>query len=257
MSDPRGSGPQGARYASVPSAALPLMAAIPAYVSASAIDRNPVRQQLIRPQVATLREERPGVYVAGLETGGFVSIVTTRASDADGDLQLALPHRTYSTAAAAGDLSAARWVGSRGRSTPDEVVSSYVDAFQFRQTDPATGAGGLREPQIGALHAVLAHWTTRSTSPATVVMPTGTGKTETMLALPRHQRRHPIFHVDVELPGNLPPLDRRGRLSPHPSNRLPVVRGPPACSRLNGASLPKRRRLPGLTIVRKVRTGQQ
>ncbi len=41
---------------------------------------------------------------------------------------------------------------------------------------------GLRPPQIGALHATLAHWTT-SNEPATVVMPTGTGKTETMLAL--------------------------------------------------------------------------
>jgi superfamily II DNA or RNA helicase len=41
----------------------------------------------------------------------------------------------------------------------------------------------LRPPQLGALHAVLAHWTTRSSVPATVVVPTGTAKTETMLAL--------------------------------------------------------------------------
>jgi superfamily II DNA or RNA helicase len=33
------------------------------------------------------------------------------------------------------------------------------------------------------MHAVLGHWTTNSGTPATVVMPTGTGKTETMLAL--------------------------------------------------------------------------
>ncbi|NEJ11118.1 DEAD/DEAH box helicase, partial [Rhizobium leguminosarum] len=46
---------------------------------------------------------------------------------------------------------------------------------------------GLRRPQIGALHAALAH-ATRSTDPATIVMPTGTGKTETMLALNAHQR---------------------------------------------------------------------
>lgn len=42
---------------------------------------------------------------------------------------------------------------------------------------------GLRPPQIGALHAILAHWTVTTTDPATVVMPTGTGKTETMLAV--------------------------------------------------------------------------
>lgn len=42
---------------------------------------------------------------------------------------------------------------------------------------------GLRSPQLGAVHAVLGYWTTGRTTPATVVMPTGTGKTETMLAL--------------------------------------------------------------------------
>lgn len=46
---------------------------------------------------------------------------------------------------------------------------------------------GLRRPQIGALHAALAH-ATRSTEPATIVMPTGTGKTETMLALNARQQ---------------------------------------------------------------------
>lgn len=46
---------------------------------------------------------------------------------------------------------------------------------------------GLRPPQIGALYAALAHWTT-TTEPATIVMPTGTGKTETMLALFARER---------------------------------------------------------------------
>ncbi|MBK9315517.1 MAG: DEAD/DEAH box helicase family protein [Acidobacteria bacterium] len=41
---------------------------------------------------------------------------------------------------------------------------------------------GLRNPQIGAIYASLAHWT-HSNKVATVVMPTGTGKTETMLSL--------------------------------------------------------------------------
>lgn len=41
---------------------------------------------------------------------------------------------------------------------------------------------GLRKPQIGAHHAVLAHWTV-SHEDATIVMPTGTGKTETMISI--------------------------------------------------------------------------
>lgn len=41
---------------------------------------------------------------------------------------------------------------------------------------------GLRAPQIGALHAIAAHWSL-SKDPAIIVMPTGTGKTEVMLAI--------------------------------------------------------------------------
>lgn len=40
---------------------------------------------------------------------------------------------------------------------------------------------GFRLPQIGALHALASHWTL-SEEPAMVVMPTGTGKTEVMIA---------------------------------------------------------------------------
>ncbi len=66
------------------------------------------------------------------------------------------------------------------------VTMSWNDAFQLREgreaSEGKTAVPGLRRPQIGALHAALAH-ATRSTDPATIVMPTGTGKTETMLAL--------------------------------------------------------------------------
>jgi superfamily II DNA or RNA helicase len=62
------------------------------------------------------------------------------------------------------------------------VLDSWKGAFSFVAEEPASGVLGLRAPQIGAIHAVLAHWTV-SESPATVVMPTGTGKTETMLSL--------------------------------------------------------------------------
>tara|TARA_R100000027_G_scaffold67737_1_gene68323 strand:- start:2293 stop:3441 length:1149 start_codon:yes stop_codon:yes gene_type:complete len=38
----------------------------------------------------------------------------------------------------------------------------------------------LRPAQLGAVHSLLAHWSL-STEPSTIVLPTGTGKTETML----------------------------------------------------------------------------
>ncbi|HAP75378.1 MAG TPA: hypothetical protein DCR14_04785, partial [Acidimicrobiaceae bacterium] len=48
-------------------------------------------------------------------------------------------------------------------------------------------APGLRSPQLGALHAILAHRSMESSDPITIVMPTGTGKTETMLAAHAHK----------------------------------------------------------------------
>ncbi len=63
-----------------------------------------------------------------------------------------------------------------------DIVKGWAKKFTFAQEDVETERKGLRRPQIGALYAVLAHWSTTDAA-ATVVMPTGTGKTETMLAL--------------------------------------------------------------------------
>jgi superfamily II DNA or RNA helicase len=73
------------------------------------------------------------------------------------------------------------------RTLLDSIASSWPSSFHFhpekQNTDGTVSIGneGLRPPQIGALHAIGAHWSLTS-QPATVVMPTGTGKTETMLA---------------------------------------------------------------------------
>ncbi len=62
------------------------------------------------------------------------------------------------------------------------VLESWDEAFSYVQEDSARNKIGLRSPQIGALHAIHAHWTVTE-STATIVMPTGTGKTETMLSI--------------------------------------------------------------------------
>lgn len=90
----------------------------------------------------------------------------------------------------------ARWIrptqGAGGEITPgflEELSAaahhSWRGAFAFIGEERADGVvlrPGLRPPQLGAVHAALAHWAT-SDETATIVMPTGTGKTETMLAL--------------------------------------------------------------------------
>lgn len=63
--------------------------------------------------------------------------------------------------------------------------NSWNKQFTFKEEErdgETVKETGLRPPQIGALHAALAHWKVTNAS-ATIVMPTGTGKTETMLSL--------------------------------------------------------------------------
>ncbi|MGX1101524.1 superfamily II DNA or RNA helicase [Amorphus sp. MBR-141] len=64
------------------------------------------------------------------------------------------------------------------------ITEGWTGQFVFKQEDRESTppVKGLRRPQIGALYAALAHWSVGE-DPATIVMPTGTGKTETMLAL--------------------------------------------------------------------------
>ncbi|MDJ0306786.1 DEAD/DEAH box helicase family protein [Dehalobacter sp.] len=74
-------------------------------------------------------------------------------------------------------------------STPEQVLESWKGKFFFREENEEDGTKGLRSPQLGALHALSAHFAVgNSFEPATVVLPTGTGKTETMLSLQVYKR---------------------------------------------------------------------
>lgn len=73
--------------------------------------------------------------------------------------------------------------------TPEKVLDAWLHKFDFRTEDEAAGLAGLRAPQIAALHAISAHFTVGTEfEPASVVLPTGTGKTETMLATTIYRR---------------------------------------------------------------------
>lgn len=68
---------------------------------------------------------------------------------------------------------------------PAEIVDSWRSVFSF--TEEIEGKQfGLRRPQLGAIHAISAHWSVKNTC-ATLVMPTGTGKTETMISAMVHE----------------------------------------------------------------------
>ena len=64
---------------------------------------------------------------------------------------------------------------------PEAVAEEWRRALRYVCEDELTGSPGLRECQLGAIHALAAHWTV-SDEAATIAMPTGTGKTEVMIA---------------------------------------------------------------------------
>lgn len=135
-----------------------------------AIDRNPIRQLAQPAQAVQVRRVRNRDTVTLLD-GTAVAIVPSARNRPRG--QIALVDRRPEPA---------RWLGDAPAPvSADDVLASLENAFAFRE---ARGESpGLRAPQIGAVHSVLGYWTTGVLTPATVVMPTGTGKTETMLAL--------------------------------------------------------------------------
>ena len=103
------------------------------------------------------------------------------------------------------DLSAGRWVLHPNVVVPPKTLEefeshaiatkdSWRGAFAYRQEDTARQIEGLRPPQIGAIHAIQSHWTV-SGEPATVVLPTGVGKTETMLSALVAEQCHRLLVV--------------------------------------------------------------
>jgi superfamily II DNA or RNA helicase len=150
-------------------------------------------------EVQTRTVERIGVRY---ETVLGPLLVTERRVDPVGEAGSILRVRSLDATAtrenARSDAFKPRWLkpspldpGEEGvdglRAACEAVLASWVGEFRYNEEDQRTGARGLRSPQVGALHAVLAHWKARQ-DPCTVVLPTGTGKTETMLALLVNQR---------------------------------------------------------------------
>lgn len=66
----------------------------------------------------------------------------------------------------------------------NSVYRSWVDnTFKFIEPNQSNGSLGLRKPQLAALYITLGHLVSAPDIPATVVMPTGTGKSDTIFSL--------------------------------------------------------------------------
>lgn len=154
---------------------LPAEVPIPDCWAQDTIEQNTLRQLLVPADVARLTRDNEGVLWATTNAGCWPALTATQKYSG-WDLSLRLP-------GSRAQEQAPQWLGGRTTHAPESVRESFLDTFQFLEEDPACQRPGLRRPQLGALHAALAYWTTGKTDPATVVMPTGTGKTETMVAL--------------------------------------------------------------------------
>ncbi|MGF1733557.1 DEAD/DEAH box helicase [Photobacterium kasasachensis] len=66
----------------------------------------------------------------------------------------------------------------------DDVYESWCKAnFIFKEEDVSNRISGLRKPQIGGIFAALGFERSDESGAVTIVMPTGTGKTETILSI--------------------------------------------------------------------------
>jgi len=81
------------------------------------------------------------------------------------------------------ELKFIRWIRHPSIKIKDYsvVVKSWSGNFNYIKEDLKKNKKGLRPPQIGALYAMLSHLQTKGDK-GIVVMPTGTGKTETMIS---------------------------------------------------------------------------
>jgi superfamily II DNA or RNA helicase len=122
-------------------------------------------------------------------------LLVDRASTAENNLArtIRVSPKKLSDDAALSHLTEDRWIAhpdlvriSRdGLERSDRlraVIDSWRGAFSYIAEEPEKGIKGLRTPQLGAVHNIHGHWTV-SKEIGTIVMPTGTGKTETMLSV--------------------------------------------------------------------------
>lgn len=142
------------------------------------------------------RQSRMRGYTITPADGSTPSLLLTNAAQPSPEWNCVLRQRGLHidiAAAAPIDFGEAKWIkhpdGTPAPATQAEyeaqaasALASWTNAFRHKPEDTANHIDGLRPPQIGAIYAVQSHWTINE-DPATVVLPTGVGKTETMMSV--------------------------------------------------------------------------
>lgn len=149
----------------------------PCFAEIEPIKDNNARQLIFGEQLGTIEDR-----VARTDSGSSYRLLSRDEQLRAGEVALRAPKAALKKRADI-DPTKLRWDGQGTPASPREVRESFAGQFVLREASDSEEIDGLRRPQVGAVHSVLGYWTTGLERPATVVMPTGTGKTETMVAL--------------------------------------------------------------------------
>jgi superfamily II DNA or RNA helicase len=172
---------------------LPFVLAIDELVNQNPIQRIAVPAQEAEGVLSVFTRDRIKGWLFQPHDGQSVLVVPPKTKS--GRIPATYTHVLTGTvadvAADAIDLSSASWArhpqlaDGRARDHAQEhlaIRASWRGGFSYVEENEAANVVGLRPPQIGAVHAIHAHWTITDDT-ATIVMPTGIGKTETMLSI--------------------------------------------------------------------------
>lgn len=146
--------------------------------------KNIICQLLAPCQVISLNEvEETRSYLVAID-GGVRYCLTGNPNIADptSEYVIQTDHTPTKQKLLDGTVKQKKWLKhpKLAEHTPEDVLNSWINQFVYKE-EVDEEHPGLRKPQLGALHAVLGHFLAPN-DVATVVLPTGTGKTETMLS---------------------------------------------------------------------------
>lgn len=119
------------------------------------------------------------------DSEGVIYYITTDKNDIPEDKDYVLLSKSFlKSDLENGSITIIKWLKHPNdfEYSPEDIVNSWRNRFKFKEEDVENNIIGLRKPQIGAVHSILGHLT-NATEIAMVVLPTGTGKTETMLSV--------------------------------------------------------------------------
>jgi superfamily II DNA or RNA helicase len=186
----------------LPASGITVMVVLPALLRIDVAENSSFVQQIAVPSwsgEASVQEYTQGRmrgYSITASDGSTATLLLTNGSQPSAEWTRVLRLRDTQinpSGQTAIDLSDAKWIRHPDGVQPlnshadcegqaAEAIASWTDAFRYKREDVALNIDGLRPPQVGAIYAIQAHWTI-NVDPATVVLPTGVGKTETMLSV--------------------------------------------------------------------------